>query len=328
MLGPALPAVSKSSALCGPRYQSRSCQPMIVGSSGGEGRPTAPATRWARDRRRAGSPSARRDSLPTALSSFSALRTAVSVPPSHHLMSASVPGPKAQPALHEPLDPSATPDGDSSSQPPRHRRPARARGGPHGGVGRADDPPRRRQRGQHPRPDRHRAAPRLPLAVDDRALQQRDLSRSSEEVASRPSASAASTSRDASASQRSPSSTRPASRRRGSAVSVLLRHPAARPRLRDRQRLSRKDEQGPPHRQVLDERPLLVQRAVHVLAAHAVHARPRGGTRSRDRSRAGRPACGQRRRRHLPVGPGSPAAAPAWRAARQRRWSARGQVDR
>jgi len=47
-------------------------------------------------------------------------------------------------------------------------------------------------------------------------------------------------------------------------------------RLGERQNVAREDEQRAPHREVLHERALVVERAVHIRDAHAVHARPRG----------------------------------------------------
>ncbi len=99
-VGPALPLVSNTRALYGPRYQSRSNQPIVVGSSGGRSAapPTARLGRPDPGRRAAGTryPGCPSRSTSTACRSASALRTAVRVDPSHHLMSVTLPGPKTR----------------------------------------------------------------------------------------------------------------------------------------------------------------------------------------------------------------------------------------
>ena len=102
------------------------------------------------------------------------------------------------------------------------------------------------------------------------------------------------------------------------AAALALRHAVARARLRDGQRLAREHEQRAAHRQVLDERALVVELAVEVGDRQLVHAGPGRQVHGRRVGRvqadeaAGRPRSGPRRARRGPAG----GVAPAVRGAR------------
>ena len=195
-------------------------------------------------------------------------------------MSASVPGPKARShAATSAAVPSASVRGSiGAPSHADHGRPARARRGPRAGVGGPDDGAGRGQRGQHVRPNRHLAGPCLAFAVRDRHRRGGAPRR----AARRRSAhghptSAATTSVDALFSQRAPLRWRPNRLDETNQAAALQRgHAFARARLGIGQPLAREDEQRPPHREVLHERPIDVQRALEVGHRHAGDAGLRG----------------------------------------------------
>ena len=179
-VGPALPLVSNRSALCGPRYQSRSNHPIVVGSSGGKsaahGSTGSVGSRSSREH--VADAARHRDRPRRRRRSASAVRTAGDVEPSHHLMSAVGAGPERRGATVRPCPatPSAAEAGGSLLPEPRpHGRPAGPGGRPRAVVEAPHDVTRRRERGQHSWTDRHLAAPGPTLPVGDRAFEQRDL---------------------------------------------------------------------------------------------------------------------------------------------------------
>ena len=125
-VGPALPFVSNSCALCGPRYQSRSNHPIVVGSNGG--RSAGQGSTSGVGSRSSGSTYPVWPSRSTSSASrwASALRVAATVDPSHHLMSATVPGPNV--CSHRSTSPATPRTPEAARSPRRARRPSRSSG--------------------------------------------------------------------------------------------------------------------------------------------------------------------------------------------------------
>ncbi len=202
-------------------------------------------------------------------------------------MSASVPGPKARShAATSAAVPSASDARlERRAEPRRHRRPARSRRGPRAGVGGPDDGAGRGQHGQHVRPDRHLAGPCLAFAVRDHTVEEGHLvaqlgERHRAAIRERGDHLAGHLLQPARAVAMEAESLDEARQ----AAALQRGHAVARARLRIGQPLAREDEQRPPHRQVLHQRPIDVQRALEVGHRHAGDAGLRG---QEDRRRIG-----------------------------------------
>ena len=214
----------------------------------------------------------------TAPTSRSACRTAVSVEPSHHFRSSVVPGPNRR-SHRSTSCARATSSGSARDRLPRaSRRPAprwaaswsTSRGCPARTIVPAAcrHVITRDTTGNDPAHDFP-----CPYAIEPSSSGSR--SRSCAAV-SGPSARPATAAAVTSSNHRSASSTNPASRtsfssRRRSTPATLVLDAAC--TTGSRSRVDR--EQGPPHREVLDQRAVVVERAVQVRHREAVDARPR-----------------------------------------------------